>query len=73
MGQPLPEPGHAVRGIAADPAATTLVVATHRGMYRSDDGGRSWAFQEANLPTTSRPAPWSATRAMPARSTRSSR
>jgi len=50
VGQPLPEPGTTVRGIAADPTATRLVVATHRGLYRSDDGGRSWAFQDANLP-----------------------
>ena len=39
VGQPLPEPGTQVRGIAADPAATTLVVTTARGMYRSADGG----------------------------------
>ena len=50
VGQPLPEAGTTVRGIAADPAATTLVVTTHRGMYRSEDGGRSWALQEGNLP-----------------------
>jgi photosystem II stability/assembly factor-like uncharacterized protein len=50
VGQPLPEPGAAVRGIAADPAITTLVVTTARGMYRSTDGGASWALKEANLP-----------------------
>ena len=50
VGQPLPEPGTTVRGVAADPTATTLVVATHRGLYRSDDGGRSWALKERNLP-----------------------
>ena len=50
VGQPLPEPGTQVRGIAADPAATTLVVTTHRGMYRSADGGQSWALKEGNLP-----------------------
>jgi photosystem II stability/assembly factor-like uncharacterized protein len=50
LGQPLPEPGTRVRGIAADRAATTLVVTTHRGMYRSEDGGQSWTLKEGNLP-----------------------
>jgi photosystem II stability/assembly factor-like uncharacterized protein len=50
VGQPLPEPGTNVRGIAADPATRTLVVTTHRGMYRSEDGGASWALKEDNLP-----------------------
>lgn len=50
VGQPLPEPGTTVRGIAADPAARTLVVTTHRGLYRSEDGGASWALKEDNLP-----------------------
>jgi photosystem II stability/assembly factor-like uncharacterized protein len=50
MGQRLPEPGTSVRGIAADPAAMTLVVTTHRGMYRSENGGDSWTFKEGNLP-----------------------
>jgi photosystem II stability/assembly factor-like uncharacterized protein len=50
LGQPLPEPGTHVRGIAADPAARALVVTTHRGMYRSEDGGHSWILKEGNLP-----------------------
>jgi photosystem II stability/assembly factor-like uncharacterized protein len=50
VGQPLPEAGTRVRGIAADPAAMTLVVTTQRGMYRSEDGGQSWTFKEGNLP-----------------------
>jgi photosystem II stability/assembly factor-like uncharacterized protein len=50
VGQALPEPGTSVRGIAADPAATTLVVTTARGMYRSADGGSTWALTEGNLP-----------------------
>lgn len=48
--QKLPEADTNVRGIVADPAATTLVVSTHRGMYRSEDGGRSWGFMESRLP-----------------------
>ena len=50
VGQPLPEPGTSVRGIAADPEATTLVVTTARGMYRSSDRGMTWALKEGNLP-----------------------
>ena len=50
VGRPLPEPGTRVRGIAADPPAMTLVVTSHRGMYRSEDGGQSWTFKEGNLP-----------------------
>ena len=50
VGTPLPEPGTNVRGIAADPGAETLVATTHRGMYRSEDGGRGWVLREGNLP-----------------------
>lgn len=48
--QKLPEADTNVRGIVADPTATSLVVSTHRGMYRSGDGGRSWGFMEGRLP-----------------------
>jgi photosystem II stability/assembly factor-like uncharacterized protein len=50
VGRPLPEPGTRVRGIAADAPAMTVVVTSHRGMYRSEDGGQSWTFKESNLP-----------------------
>jgi hypothetical protein len=50
VGQPLPEPGTKVRGIAADPTAATLVVTTARGMFRSVDRGSTWALTEGNLP-----------------------
>jgi photosystem II stability/assembly factor-like uncharacterized protein len=50
VGRPLPLPGSRVRGIAADRSATTLVVTTARGMYRSVDGGWTWALTEGNLP-----------------------
>jgi photosystem II stability/assembly factor-like uncharacterized protein len=50
VGRPLPEAATQVRGIAADETTSTLVVTTHRGMYRSDDGGRSWIPKENNLP-----------------------
>lgn len=46
----LPEADTVVRGIAADPTAAHLVVTTHRGMYRSDNGGKNWGFMESRLP-----------------------
>ena len=50
VGSPLPEADTSVRGIAADAAGTTLVLATHRGLYRSADSGQTWTFLEGNLP-----------------------
>jgi len=49
-GEPLPEPGTSVRGIAADASGQVLVITTHRGTYRSADGGQTWSFLEGNLP-----------------------
>jgi len=50
FGNPLPEPDTSVRGIAADAAGTTVVLTTHRGMYRTADAGQTWRFLEGNLP-----------------------
>jgi photosystem II stability/assembly factor-like uncharacterized protein len=50
VGRPLPEAQTSVRGIAADPTASTLIVTSHRGMYRSTDGGSSWELKEGTLP-----------------------
>jgi photosystem II stability/assembly factor-like uncharacterized protein len=50
VGAALPEPHTMVRGIAADAAGTTIVLTTHRGMYRSEDAGSTWIFKEDNLP-----------------------
>jgi photosystem II stability/assembly factor-like uncharacterized protein len=49
-GQALPETGTNVRGIAANDDGKTLVLATHRGLYRSTDGAQSWGLLEGNLP-----------------------
>jgi photosystem II stability/assembly factor-like uncharacterized protein len=50
VGRALPEPATTIRGIAANAEATTLVVATNRGLYRSQNGGESWMLKEDNLP-----------------------
>lgn len=50
VGEPLPESGTSVRGIAADPGGNTLVLTTHRGMFRSTDGAKTWGLLEGNLP-----------------------
>ena len=51
VGGSLPEAETRVRGIAASADATTLVVASNRGIYRSEDRGETWALKEDNLPT----------------------
>jgi photosystem II stability/assembly factor-like uncharacterized protein len=51
VGRVLPEPAATIRGIAANAEATTLVVATNRGLYRSQNGGESWMLKEDNLPS----------------------
>jgi hypothetical protein len=46
----LPQSGILARGLAADETATKLVVATAAGVFRSEDGGRSWQVKQDNLP-----------------------
>jgi photosystem II stability/assembly factor-like uncharacterized protein len=48
VGQPLPEPHTAVRGIAVD--GSSIVVTTDRGLYRSTDDGGRWQLMVENLP-----------------------
>jgi photosystem II stability/assembly factor-like uncharacterized protein len=50
-GRSLPEARVRVRGIAASADARTLVVSSDRGLYRSENGGETWAPKEDNLPT----------------------
>jgi photosystem II stability/assembly factor-like uncharacterized protein len=50
VGRSLPEPKARVRGIAASADATILVVSSDRGIYRSEDGGDTWAPKEDNVP-----------------------
>jgi photosystem II stability/assembly factor-like uncharacterized protein len=50
VGRSLPESKARVRGIAASTDAMTLLVSSDRGIYRSEDGGETWALREDNLP-----------------------
>jgi photosystem II stability/assembly factor-like uncharacterized protein len=50
VGRSLPEARAKVRGIVASADAMTLVVSSDRGIYRSEDGGETWAPKEDNLP-----------------------
>ena len=50
VGRSLPEARVRVRGIAASADRTSLVVSSDRGIYRSGDGGGTWAQKEDNLP-----------------------
>jgi photosystem II stability/assembly factor-like uncharacterized protein len=50
VGAALPEANTTVRAIAADVAMQKIIVTTHRGMYRSVNGAKSWALLEGNLP-----------------------
>ncbi len=50
VGVPLPETNTSVRGIATAEGGQIMVLTTHRGLFRSTDGGRSWSLMEGNLP-----------------------
>lgn len=51
VGHPLSEPGTAIRNIAVDGAGRSILLATHRGLLRSEDGGDTWDLaQSATLP-----------------------
>jgi photosystem II stability/assembly factor-like uncharacterized protein len=50
VGRSLPEARVRVRGIAASADAAILVVSSDHGIYRSENGGESWALKEDNLP-----------------------
>lgn len=49
-GQPLTDRGTSVRGIAASADGRVIVLSTHRGAWRSKDGGVTWYQVESNLP-----------------------
>jgi photosystem II stability/assembly factor-like uncharacterized protein len=51
VGRSLSEARVRVRGIAASADAATLVISSDHGIYRSEDGGETWAQKQDNLPT----------------------
>jgi hypothetical protein len=50
-GAPLQPAGTSVRGLAVADSGKSLVLATHRGLLRSTDGGVTWAQVQGALPT----------------------
>lgn len=46
VGSPLPEPGTVIRDMALDSAARVILLASHRGLLRSLDGGDTWELAE---------------------------
>ena len=49
-GGPIGEGVFAIRGLATAQAGVLIVLATHRGLQRSNDGGTTWAQVEGALP-----------------------
>ncbi len=49
-GRPIGEGVFAIRGLATAQAGALIVLATHRGLQRSTDGGSTWAQVEGALP-----------------------
>ena len=50
VGQPLPVPDTRMRGVIASGDGNTIAVSTHRGLYRSADGGKTWLQAQGSLP-----------------------
>ena len=50
FGRPLAEPNTSVRGIAVPTSEPGIVLTTHRGLFRSTNGGQTWELQEGMLP-----------------------
>ena len=57
VGNPLPQPGTRVRGIAASADGAIIVLTTDRGVLRSTDAGNNWTAMEGNLPVHLESAP----------------
>jgi hypothetical protein len=50
VGAPLDERGTSIRAVATDGDGREIVLTTHRGIYRSANGGRAWELVVDNLP-----------------------
>jgi hypothetical protein len=50
FGRTLAEPNTSVRGIAVAESEAAIVLTTHRGLFRSANGGQTWELQEGTLP-----------------------
>jgi photosystem II stability/assembly factor-like uncharacterized protein len=50
VGRPLTESNTSVRGIAVAMSEAAIVLTTHRGLFRSANGGDTWVLQEGMLP-----------------------
>lgn len=50
QGKPLPHTQLVVRGLGTSSDGNIVMVTTHRGLFRSTDGGATWALHEGGLP-----------------------
>jgi photosystem II stability/assembly factor-like uncharacterized protein len=50
VGQSLPEANTAINGLTVVEGGTIILLTTHRGLFRSADGGQNWVLMEGNLP-----------------------
>jgi photosystem II stability/assembly factor-like uncharacterized protein len=50
VGRPLPDSATSIRGLDAAGGGRDIVLTTHRGIYRSRDGGQAWELLIENLP-----------------------
>lgn len=57
VGDPLPDANTSVRGVSVNADGSIVTLTTHRGVMRSQDGGRTWVLVEGALPTHLESAP----------------
>ena len=50
VGQALPDADTRIRGVIASADRVTIALSTHRGVYRSTDGAKTWQQLQGNLP-----------------------
>lgn len=57
IGNALPDAGTSVRGVCVTANGSIVTLTTHRGVVRSQNGGRTWGLVEGALPTHLESAP----------------